>query len=74
MLLLATAVKSHQPSLPLSGMEVALTNATQQLNRLEEIKQQDYPMDEILRFFTFFYTMEEVGRKLQKMAATLIHK
>ena len=70
-LTLATAVKSHQPSLSLSGMEVALTNATEQLNRLEEIKQQDYPMDEVLRFFTFFYTMEEVGRKLQKMAGTL---
>ncbi|MEH1937225.1 MAG: hypothetical protein V7L14_26675 [Nostoc sp.] len=55
-------------------MEVALTNAIEQLNRLEEIKQQDYPMDEILRFFTFFYTMEEVGRKLQKMAGTLINK
>ncbi|MEH2378714.1 MAG: aromatic acid exporter family protein [Nostoc sp.] len=74
MLTLATAVKSHQPSLSLSGMEVAITNATEQLNRLEEIKQQDYPMDEILRFFTFFYTMEEVGRKLQKMAGTLSTK
>jgi uncharacterized membrane protein YccC len=73
MLTLAKAVKSHQPSLFLSRMEVALTNATEQLNRLEEIKQQHYPMDEILRFFTFFYTMEEVGRKLQKMAGTLIN-
>ena len=72
MLTLATAVKSHQPSLSLLGMKVALINATQQLNRLEEIKQQDYPMDELLRFFTFFYMMEEVGRKQQKMATTLI--
>jgi len=74
MLILATAVKSHQPTLSLSGMEVALNNATEQLNRMSEIRQQDYPVDELLRFFTFFYTMEEVGRKLQKIALTLINK
>ncbi|MEH1840538.1 MAG: hypothetical protein V7L20_17660 [Nostoc sp.] len=45
MLTLATSVKSHQPSLSLSGIKVAFINATQQLNRLEEIKQQDYPME-----------------------------
>ncbi|WP_341529489.1 aromatic acid exporter family protein [Nostoc sp. UHCC 0302] len=71
MLVLATAVKSGKSDISLSGIEVALTKATEQLNQLQEMKQQDYPMDELLRFFTFFYTMEEVGRKLQRMADML---
>lgn len=71
MIALATSVKSHQSSLSLSGMEATLINATEQLNQLQDIKPQDYPMDELLRFFTFFYTIEEVGRKLQKMSDTL---
>ncbi|BAY33950.1 membrane protein-like protein [Nostoc carneum NIES-2107] len=71
MLVLATAVKSHQPQLSISEMEVALTNATEQFNHLQTTQHSDYPIDELLRFFTFFYIMEEVGRKLQRMAATL---
>ena len=34
-------------------------------------KNKDCLMHEILRFSTFFYTMEEVGRKLQRMAELL---
>ncbi|QIR38490.1 DUF2955 domain-containing protein [Tolypothrix sp. PCC 7910] len=71
MLALATAVKSHQPELSISEMEVALTNATEQFNHLQTKQHSDNPIDELLRFFTFFYIMEEVGRKLQRMAATL---
>jgi uncharacterized membrane protein YgaE (UPF0421/DUF939 family) len=71
MLALATAVQSRQSHLALPDMEVAIANATKELNRLKEIQQADYSMDELLRFFTFFYTIEEVGRKLQRMAAIL---
>ncbi|WP_238360541.1 FUSC family protein [Iningainema tapete] len=71
MLALATAVKSRdaRPSLP--EMEVALTKATERFNQQQEFKREGYPIDELLRFFTFFYTMEEVGRKLQRMADLL---
>ncbi|MEI2583547.1 FUSC family protein [Scytonema sp. PRP1] len=71
MLVLAHTVKSHKSHLSLPEIEVALTNATNQFNHLQGIQMQDYPIDELLRFFTFFYTMEEVGRKLQRMADTL---
>ncbi|AFY31867.1 aromatic acid exporter family protein [Calothrix sp. PCC 7507] len=71
MLGLATAVKSQESYVSLPDIEIALTNATERLNRLPEIKGENDPIDELLRFFTFFYTMEEVGRKLQRMAATL---
>jgi hypothetical protein len=71
MLSLATAVKSPQSRLSLPEIEIAISNATQELNQLPEIQQANYSMDELLRFFTFFYTQEEVGRKLQRMAALL---
>ncbi|MBD2167958.1 FUSC family protein [Calothrix membranacea FACHB-236] len=71
MLSLATAVKSHQSQLSISEMEAILTNATEEFNQLKPTQHSDYPIDELLRFFTFFYIMEEVGRKLQRMAATL---
>ncbi|MBH8573926.1 FUSC family protein [Nostocaceae cyanobacterium CENA369] len=73
MLTLATAVKSRQSCLSLTEMEVAIANATQELTRLPQIQQAEYSMDELLRFFTFFYTMQEVGRKLQRMAEMLKH-
>jgi hypothetical protein len=68
MLVLATAVKSRQPHVSLLGLEDAVTQATTQLTHLQQFKQEDYPIEEILQFFTFFYTMEEVARKLQRMA------
>ncbi|MBW4597079.1 MAG: FUSC family protein [Brasilonema angustatum HA4187-MV1] len=71
MFALAHAVKSHQSHLSLPKMEVALTNASAQLNHLQGIRHTDYPINELLRFFTFLYTMEEVGRKLQRMTDTL---
>ncbi|MBD2681311.1 aromatic acid exporter family protein [Nostoc sp. FACHB-857] len=71
MLSLATAVKSPHSHLSLPEIEIALANATQQLNQLQKIQQANYSMDELLRFFTFFYTIEEVGRKLQRMTAML---
>lgn len=71
MLILAHTVKSQKSHLSLPGIEVALTNATEQFNHLQAMQMQDYPIDELLRFFTFFYTMEEVGRKLQRMADTM---
>ncbi|MBH8565431.1 FUSC family protein [Nostoc sp. CENA67] len=74
MLSLATAVKSRQSHLSLPEMEIAIANATEQLNQLQQIQQVDYSIDELLRFFTFFYTMEEVSRKLQRMAAMLTYK
>ncbi|RCJ37819.1 hypothetical protein A6769_11180 [Nostoc punctiforme NIES-2108] len=71
MLILATAVQSYQSHLALPDIEVAIANATEELNQLKEVQQADYSMDELLRFFTFFYTIEEIGRKLQKMAIML---
>ncbi|MBD2503314.1 FUSC family protein [Anabaena azotica] len=71
MLSLATAVKFPESHLSLPEIEVAIANATQELNQQPEIQQTNSSMDELLRFFTFFYTQEEVGRKLQRMAALL---
>jgi hypothetical protein len=73
MLTLAAAVKSRQSCLSLTEMEFAIANATQELTQLPQIQQAEYSMDELLRFFTFFYTMQEVGRKLQRMAGMLKH-
>ncbi|PSB26420.1 hypothetical protein C7B82_19810 [Stenomitos frigidus ULC18] len=71
LLALATAVKTHKTHLPLPNLETSLSEATEQVQHLQNAKQMEYPIDELLRFFTFFYTMEEVGRKLQRMAGTL---
>ncbi|WP_066380461.1 MULTISPECIES: aromatic acid exporter family protein [unclassified Anabaena] len=71
MLTLAIAVKSTHSQISLPEIEIALAHATRELNQLQATKQTDDKMDELLRFFTFFYTMEEVGRKLQRMAALL---
>lgn len=71
LLALATAVKAHSTHLPLPNLEISLAQATEQVQHLQRTEQTDYPIDELLRFFTFFYTMEEVGRKLQRMAGTM---
>ncbi|ARV61066.1 hypothetical protein BZZ01_22780 [Nostocales cyanobacterium HT-58-2] len=71
MLALADAVKSHESHLFLPKIEVALTNVSDQFNHLSSTQHKDYPINELLRFFTFFNAMEEVGRKLQRMADTL---
>jgi Fusaric acid resistance protein family len=42
-----------------------------QLDHSLDHQRKDHLMHEILRFSTFFYTMEEVGRKLQRMANLL---
>ena len=68
---LATAVKTHKTHLPLPNLETSLAQATEQVQHLQNNGQTEYPIDELLRFFTFFYTMEEVGRKLQRLAGTL---
>jgi hypothetical protein len=68
---LATAVKTHRTDLSLPNLETSLAQATEQVQHLQRGEQREYPIDELLRFFTFFYTMEEVGRKLQRMANTL---
>lgn len=71
LLSLATAVKTHKTHLPLPNLEISLSEATEQVQQLQNAGQTEYSIDELLRFFTFFYTMEEVGRKLQRMAGTL---
>ncbi len=71
MLDLATAVKSGKSNLLFPDLETSLAKATDQVQHLHNVGQADHPMDELLRFFTFFYTMEEVGRKLQRLASTL---
>lgn len=71
MLTLAMAVKSTPSHISLPEIEIALAHATKELNQLQATKQVDDSIDELLRFFTFFYTMEEVGRKLQRMAVML---
>ena len=71
LLALATAVKTHETDLTLPNLETSLAQATEQVQHLQNGGQTEYAIDELLRFFTFFYTMEEVGRKLQRMAGTL---
>ena len=68
---LATAVKTHKTHLPLPNLEARLFEATEQVQYLQNGGHTEYAIDELLRFFTFFYTMEEIGRKLQRMAGTL---
>lgn len=71
MLTLAMAVKSSPAHISLPEIEVALNHATEKLNQLPTLPPTSQEIDELLRFFTFFYTIEEVGRKLQRMAAML---
>jgi len=72
MLSLAGAVRSRQKNLPLPELEAALANATTEFVERESAESTyPYPVDPLLKFFTFFYTMEEVGRKLLRMAASL---
>jgi hypothetical protein len=71
MLALATAVKLHKTRLSFSDLDIALNQATEKLNHVQEVQYTHGLIDELLRFFTFFYTMEEVSRKLQRMANTL---
>jgi uncharacterized membrane protein YccC len=71
MLELAAVVKSHKTAPTLNHLETTLSNATEQVQQIQNQAQTEYPLDELLRFFTFFYTMEEIGRKLQRMAANL---
>lgn len=71
MLELATAIKTNRANLPLSALEDCLEKTTHQINSLQNAKQDEYSIDELLRFFTFFYTMEEIGRKLQRIGSDL---
>jgi uncharacterized membrane protein YccC len=68
---LAKAVKAQQTNVSVLALEKVLTETTENLQQLQIIKEMSFPTDELLRFFTFFYTVEEVGRKLQKMVDTL---
>lgn len=72
MLSLAGAVRSRQKQLPLPKLEAALARATTEFTIVESTDSTyPFPVEPLLKFFTFFYTMEEVGRKLLRMAASL---
>lgn len=72
MLTLARAVRSRQTSLSLTDLEDALAQATSRFTAIESsASTYPYPVDPLLKFITFFYTMEEVGRKLLRLADTL---
>lgn len=72
MLTLAGAVRSRQTSLLLPDLEAALNQATTRFAAIESnASTYPYPVDPILKFITFFYTLEEVGRKLLRLAGTL---
>ncbi len=78
MLSLAGAVRSRQSPVQLIDLETTLNNVAsqfnkfeQQINQVQKQDKSDSPIDELMRFFTFFYTMEEVGRKLLRMAKAL---
>ncbi|TYQ30335.1 FUSC family protein [Pseudanabaena sp. UWO310] len=68
---LAKAVKIHQTDVSVIALESVLTETTDNLQQLQIIREMTSTTDELLRFFTFFYTVEEVGRKLQRMVDTL---
>lgn len=72
MLALAKAVRSRPSQLRLPELETALNQATQQFTQIESTDSTyPHPIDPLLKFFTFFYTMEEVGRKLLRLAETI---
>ena len=71
LLQLATAVKTQVSDLPLPDLDSALTKTTEQFNSLNSLREDKHFLDDLLRFFTFFYTMEEVGRKVQQMGSQL---
>jgi uncharacterized membrane protein YccC len=65
---LAIALKTGKHCVAIPDLEAALTAATEQLDHLQNSEQASYSTDELLRFFTFFYTLEEIGRKVLRMA------
>jgi uncharacterized membrane protein YccC len=68
---LAKAIKFCTLNIVLPELDDAIVEATQQFEQFSTTTRQNNSIDELLRFFTFFYTLEEIGRKLQRMANSL---
>jgi len=70
---LSTAIKIRAHHFPLPLLEDTLLRADKEILLQENFRQGDeQSLNDLLRFFTFFYTMQEVGRKLQKMSNQLL--
>ena len=67
----AEAMVEKDCRLPIPKLNEAVSAATERLNQLQKEEKSNYSLDELLRFFTFFYGMEEIAQKLQKLASRL---
>jgi len=57
--------------LPLPNLDEPILATTERLNQLQKEDNSDCSVDELVRFFAFFYSMEEIAQKLQKLASRL---
>jgi hypothetical protein len=65
---LRSALQTSTSQPDISELEPVLNTATAKLDQLQQFDHAEYPISELLRFFNFFYTLEEVSRKLLRMA------
>ncbi|HEY9659513.1 MAG TPA: FUSC family protein, partial [Allocoleopsis sp.] len=68
---LADAVANHKSQPDLPDLDQSLREATQQLDTLQTHPDACYSPAELRRFFTFFYNMEEIAKKLVRMRTGL---
>ncbi|MBR8832760.1 MAG: hypothetical protein DSM106950_01630 [Stigonema ocellatum SAG 48.90 = DSM 106950] len=54
-------------------MEQACYAADKQIETLQQVDSQNYPVGEMLRFASFFYNMEAIARDLVKMGDRAKH-
>lgn len=62
----AVATQNSRPQLP--DLDAALSNAIQRLDQLQGQGDACYHPAELRRFFSFFYSMEEIVKKLKRMS------
>jgi uncharacterized membrane protein YccC len=68
---LAEAVRTQNSRPQMPNLDQVLQAATQQLDQLQSHPEAVYSAAELRRFFSFFYSMEEIAKKLKRMSAGL---
>lgn len=65
---LVQAITNKQSSLKLPNLEQACHTVNQQMEFLQQVEGNHYPLGEMLRFASFFYNMEAIAKDLVKMS------
>ncbi|MBO3457855.1 FUSC family protein [Aetokthonos hydrillicola Thurmond2011] len=65
---LVEAVSNKQSFIKLPELEQACYVADKQIESLQQVENNHYPLGEMLRFASFFYNMEAIARDLLKMS------